>query len=58
MKIPMTTKRIRFAFILLILTALVPLRVAYLHPPTAPQAEIDRRKLEELEDKSEDVANG
>ncbi|MBL8169607.1 MAG: VCBS repeat-containing protein [Acidobacteria bacterium] len=54
----MTTKRIRFAFILLILTALVPLRVAYLQPPTAPQAEIDRRKLEELEDKSEDVANG
>ena len=58
MKIPMTTNCIRCVFILLTLTALAPLQMAYLQPPAVPQAEIDRRKLEELEDKSEDVANG
>ncbi|MFN0084644.1 MAG: FG-GAP repeat domain-containing protein [Blastocatellia bacterium] len=52
----------RYALIMLALAAIAPLRVAYLRAmpasPQAPQSEIDRRKLEELEDKSEDVANG
>lgn len=62
MMIPIKTNPFRYAFILLTLAALAPLHTAYLQTksnvPPAPQAEIDRRKLEELEDKSEDVANG
>jgi ketosteroid isomerase-like protein len=58
----MKTISFRYGLLFLALTGIAPLRVAYLQTkstaPQAPQAEIDRRKLEELEDKSEDVANG
>lgn len=57
--IPMKTSRLGYALLLLAMAAIAPLRTAYLQTkPSAPQAGIDRRKLEELEDKSEDVANG
>jgi hypothetical protein len=58
----MKTSSFKYCLLLLALAAIVPLRVAYLQTqnatPRALQAEIDRRKLEEIEDKSEDVANG
>jgi hypothetical protein len=58
----MKTISFRYGLLFLALTGIAPLRTAYLQTkstaPQAPQAEIDRRKLEELEDKSEDVANG
>lgn len=58
----MKTISFRYGLLFLALTGIAPLRVAYLQTktatPQAPQVEIDRRKLEELEDKSEDVANG
>jgi hypothetical protein len=53
------TNSFKYGLLFLALTGIAPLRTAYLQTkPSAPQAEIDRRKLEELEDKSEDVANG
>lgn len=58
----MKPRSFRYAFLLLALAAMMPLCIAHLQTktttPQPPQSEIDRRKLEELEDKSEDVANG
>lgn len=58
--IPWKTGRFRSVLLLLALAVVAPLRLAYLQNAAAllPQSEVDRRKLEELEDKSEDVANG
>ena len=60
--IRMKTSGYKYGLLLLALTGISPLHVVYLQAeiaaPQAPRSEIDRRKLEELEDKSEDVANG